>query len=245
MKNPQKPRRVILKISGEMLGGPKVGKTFDPDRVAHIVDEIVLALKTHKGLEIGIILGGGNIARGSALKRGFPGFDTTTADHIGMLGTLSNALVLEDQLEKRGFEVRLVSAFPVPEVSEEYIYKKVRHHLENKRIVLFAGGLGISGFTTDTSAILRAADVNATAVFKGTKVDGIFESDPEQNPKAKFLPHLTYAEFSKRGLDGILDKHAVIAASEKHIPIHVFNAFTKGNFSKILSGEKIGSVISD
>ena len=244
MQKSSQSRRVVLKISGEMLGGPKVGKTFDPDRVTHIVDEIELALKTHPGLEIAITLGGGNIARGSALKKGFPGFDATTADHIGMLGTLSNALVLEDQFEKRGFEVRLVSAFAVPQVSEPYTYKKVRHHLENKRIVLFAGGLGLSGFTTDTSAILRAADVNAVAVFKGTKVNGVYDSDPEKNPDAKFLAHLTYKEFSDRGLDGILDKHAVISASEKNIPIYVFNAFEKGNFSKILGGEDIGSVIS-
>lgn len=230
--------RVVLKITGEALKGKN--SHFDREKLKFIADEI---RSVHELVNLAIVLGGGNIVRGRTLI-GDLGTTPTTADHAGMIATVLNALLVEDFLHREGIDTRLMSAIPCDTVSEKYVFKRALRHLERGRVVILAGGTGNCGVTTDTAAILRAYDLRAERVLKGTKVDGVYSEDPLVNPDAKLFPSISYNEFLLRNLSGILDETAISEAKAKKISIHVFNIFKQGNLFKAIRGKSIGSIIS-
>ena len=218
-------KRILLKLSGESLMGQQ-GLGIDPD----IVKNVALELKEVKelGLEIGIVIGGGNIFRGiSASTRGM---DRVSADYMGMLATIINAIALQDMLERNGVVTRTLTAIRMEQLAEPYIRRRALRHLEKGRIVIFAGGTGNPYFTTDTAAALRAIEIEADAVLKGTKVDGVYDSDPVLNPNAKKFDELTYLEVVQRRLK-VMDSTAITLCMENKLPIYVFN-ITKQNTLK-------------
>jgi len=231
-------RRVVLKITGEALGGG--GTLFDPAKVEYLVEEICSV----RGIsQIAIVIGGGNIIRGSALKASL-GTTGAVADYIGMTATIMNAMLLEDCLKRRGAEAVAVTSIPANALAEPYLFKKVIHHLERGRIVILAAGTGNAGVTTDTGAILRAGDLQADIVLKGTKVDGVYDKDPKAFRDAKLLQKLSYQDFLVKNLSKILDESAVAQAKMKGMPIKVFDLFKPGNLRALLTGQDIGSTIS-
>lgn len=231
-------KRVLLKITGEAL--QHNNGIFNTKALTFLVNEIK---SIHKMVELAIVIGGGNIIRGKKLTQEFR-TTPSVADQIGMVATIINALILQDFLEKEGLETKVLSSIEINALAEPYIIRRAIKHLEKGKIVIFAAGTGKPGVTTDTAAILKALDIQADIVMKGTKVDGIFDSDPTQNPRAKFLPKLTYAEFLKRGLSVILDRTAVAQAEIKKMPILVFNLFKKGNLLRAINQKIIGSKIA-
>lgn len=235
---PSKYQRVVLKITGEALKGR--GQVFNRKALDFLAGEI---RSVREDVELAVVIGGGNIVRGRYLVENF---QTTPviADHIGMTATILNALLLEDFLQRAGMETRILSALTIDSVAEPYIFKRALRHLAKGRIVILAGGTGNAGVTTDTAAVLRASDLNAQIVLKGTKVDGIYDRDPKEDPNARYISHLTYQEFLKMELTGILDETAVAQAKMKGIPIMVFNLFQQGNLSKAVGGGEVGSMIS-
>src|SRR3989344_1008650 len=240
-----KCRRVLLKLTGEALQG----NGYNLDRVAlEFLRNEIRSICDNTQLAIGI--GGGNIARGQHLKDNL-GIEQTFGDFMGMLATIYNGAAIDADLrEKGGLSVRHMSAVDCPCLAERYHFKPARSHLDRGRIIILSGGTGNSGVTTDTAAVIRAGELNADIVMKGTKVDGVFDSDPKTNPNAQLLPRLTYHQFltcgpDGRGLSGILDRSAITQAEMKKIPILVFNIFTPGNLAKAVSGEPIGSIISE
>jgi len=230
--------RVVLKITGEALKGKD--NAFDRRALDFLADEIKSVCDL---VSLAVVIGGGNIVRGRYLIKEF---QTTpaVADHIGMTATILNAALVEDFLQREGIDTRLMSAVPIDMVAEKYVFKRALRHLERGRVVILAGGTGNCGVTTDTAAILRAYDLRAERVLKGTKVDGVYSEDPNLNPDATLFPRISYNEFLARNLSGILDETAVAEAKAKKISIHVFNIFEKGNLFKAISGEPMGSVIS-
>jgi uridylate kinase len=229
--------RVLLKISGQILGEKE--NIFSKNIFYSICEEIVKIYKDF-GTEIGIVVGGGNILRGSESEK--IGIDRVTGDYMGMLATVINALAMQNILERMGVPVRVLSAIEMNQIAEPYIRRRAIRHLEKKRIVIFAGGIGNPYFSTDTASALRAIEIEADLFLKGTKVDGIFSDDPVQNPSACFYDEIDYDEILKKDLK-ILDTSAVALCKENNLPIIVFNFKKRGNLEKIIKGERIGTLV--
>jgi uridylate kinase len=229
--------RVVLKVSGEALAGNR-GFGIDTATLGRISEEIVEVYKS--GVEIAIVVGGGNFWRG----RSGEGMDRTTADHMGMLATVINALALQDALESRGIPTRLQTAIEMRQIAEPYIRRRAVNHLEKKRIVIFACGTGNPYFTTDTTAALRAAEIDAELILKATKVDGVYDKDPLANAGAKKYDKLSYIDVLNKGLK-VLDSTATSLCMDNKIPIVVFDMTTPGNIMKVLQGENIGTLVGD
>jgi len=235
MKNKPKYKRILLKLSGEaLLGGGKFGIGYRA--LANIAQELE---DIHKlGVEIAIVIGGGNIFRGGTVKE----MDRVPADYMGMLATVINALALQEVLEKRGMHTRVMSAIEMKEIAEPYIRRRAIRHLEKGRVVIFAAGTGSPFFTTDTAATLRATEINAQIILKATKVDGVYDSDPLKFKDATKFDRLTYMEVLEKHLK-VMDATAISLCIDHNIPIIVFNLGIKGNIRRAVHGENIGTVI--
>src|ERR1044071_10458328 len=240
MPDPQpRYRRVLLKLSGEaLMGDRKYG--MDADTLARMADEIVAV--QNEGVQIAIVIGGGNIFRG--VSGATEGIDRVAGDHMGMLATVINGLALQDSLERRGAHTRVTSAITMPEVAEPFIRRRAIRHLEKQRIVICAAGTGNPFFTTDSAAALRASELNCEIIFKATKVDGIYTSDPKKDPTATRLPYVTYQRVLSERLQ-VMDAAAIDVARNSQIPIYIFSLREKGNIRRALTGEPIGSLVSD
>lgn len=211
---------------------------IDPTVVSEIAQEIAEIVKTD--IEIAIVVGGGNIFRG--VKAASAGMDRATADYIGMIATVMNALTLQDALEQIGIPTRVQSAITMQQVAEPYIRRRAIRHLEKKRVVIFAAGSGNPFFTTDTTAALRAAEIDAEVLFKATQVDGIYDSDPRTNPKARLFEHLTYTYVLSENLR-VMDGSAIALCRDNNIPIVVFNLLQRGNILRVVKGESVGTLV--
>ena len=231
-------RRVVLKLSGEALAG-SVGYGIDPPVLERIGAEIRDVVKL--GVEIAVVIGGGNIFRGVAAS--IAGMDRATADYMGMLATIINALALQDALEKAGLQTRVLSAIEMRAVAEPYIRRRAIRHLEKGRVVIFAAGTGNPFFTTDTAGALRAIEIGADAIIKATKVDGIYSSDPKADAGAQRLARATYLEVLSRRLQ-VMDTTAISLCMENALPIIVFDLTLPGNIKRIVLGEPVGSIVS-
>ena len=232
---PPRYRRVMLKLSGEaLMGDGDYG--ICPETLARLADEIAATHAT--GVELALVVGGGNIFRGAALSN--EGLDRVTGDHMGMLATLINALALQDALEGRGVTTRMLSALEIRQVGEFFVRRRALRHLERGRVVILAAGTGNPYFTTDSAAALRAMEVKAEVLLKATKVDGIYTSDPVKDPNAKFLPRVGYLEVLERGLR-VMDTTAISLCMDNQLPIVVFNIRDPSNIRRIIAGEEIGS----
>jgi uridylate kinase len=232
-----KYRRVLLKLSGEVLMGEQ-GFGIDPQTVNRIANEIK---DVHRlGVEVAIVIGGGNIFRGRAASE--KGFDRVSADHMGMLATVMNALALQDALEKIDVYTRVQSAIEMRQVAEMFIRRRAIRHLEKKRVVIFAAGTGNPYFSTDTTAALRAMEVKAEVILKATKVDGIYNADPVKVADAKLFSEISYLDVLTQGL-GVMDTTAISLCMDNRVPIIVFNIKAKGNIKRVILGEKIGSLV--
>lgn len=232
-----KYKRVLLKLSGQSLAG-KGGYGIDPEVMLSIAEQIKQIYEDH--IELAIVVGGGNIFRG--FEASSKGMDRTTADYIGMLATVMNALALQEALEREGVVTRVQSAITMQEVAEPYIRRRAMRHLEKGRVVIFAAGTGNPFFSTDTAAALRALEIGAEAILKATRVDGIYDSDPEKNPNAKRFSKLSYIEVLNKGLR-VMDTTAISLCMDNNIPIIVFNITRRDNIRKVLMGEDIGTVV--
>lgn len=231
-------RRVLLKLSGEAFADPAVGYGIDPLTVQRVAEEIAEAQKT--GVEVAIVVGGGNIFRG--VSQAAKGMDPANADYMGMLATVINALALRDALENEGVTTRVQSAITMQELAEPYIRLRAIRHLEKGRVVIFAAGTGNPFFTTDTTAALRAIEINAHELLKASKVDGVYDSDPATNLDALKMTDLTYMEFINQELQ-VMDNTAVTMCKEHQVPIHVFDMTVPGNIVKAVSGDQIGTIV--
>ncbi len=234
-------KRVVLKLSGEAFADPATGYGIDGAVVARIAEEIASA-HDELGVEIAVVVGGGNIWRGAAGANA--GMDKSTADYMGMLATVINALALQDALERVSAPTRVQTAIAINEVAEPYIQRRAMRHLEKGRVVIFAAGTGNPYFTTDTAAVLRAAEIEADAMLKGTHsgVDGVYTDDPKTNPEATKLDSVTYLEVLNRGLK-VMDATAITLAMDNKLPIAVFDLLTPGNIRRALLGEPIGTLV--
>jgi uridylate kinase len=239
MVSKTKYKRVLLKLSGEALAGPD-GFGIDPfkaEELAQLITDIY-----ELDIQIAIVIGAGNLWRGRiGLERGM---DRATADYMGMLGTVINAMALMDALERAGIVTRVQSAIEMKSVAEPYIYRRAIRHLEKERVVIFGGGTGNPYFSTDTAAALRATEIGADIVIKATKVDGVYDSDPMENEDAERFEKLSYIETLNRRL-GVMDSTAISLCMENHLPILVLNLWETGALRKALLGEQIGTLISD
>jgi len=230
-------RRVLLKLSGEVLAG-ETGFGIQPAVIRGIAEEI---REVHRlGVQIGIVIGGGNIIRGMTAAN--EGMDRATADYMGMMASVMNAVALQDALEKVDLMTRVLSALEIKEVAEPYIRRRAVRHLEKGRVVLFAGGTGNPYFTTDTAAALRAAEIHADAVLKATKVDGVYSADPEKDKNAKRYETLGYEQVVREDLQ-FMDRAAIALCRENGLPIVVFDMSVSGNIRKVVSGETVGTVV--
>jgi len=236
---PETPKynRVLLKLSGETLAGSKKFG-MDPATLKAIALEIkaVVALK----VQVGVVVGGGNIFRG--LEASAQGIERTVADYIGMLATVINSLALQDALEKAGMPTRVMSAITMNEVAEPYIRRRALRHLEKGRVLIFGAGTGSPYFTTDTAAALRASEIGAQLILKGTKVDGIYDRDPVIHPDARMLPRLTYFQILEKSLR-VMDSTAITLSMEQNIPIVVFKLLKPGNMKKVVLGMEVGTLV--
>ena len=234
-----KPQRILLKLSGELLAG-ELGHGIDEAILSGLADEIrdVHAL----GVQIGIVLGGGNIFRGIAGSA--KGMDRVSADHMGMLATVINALSLQDALEKRGLFTRVLSAIRMDQVAEPWIRRRAVRHLEKGRIVVMAAGTGNPFFTTDTAAVLRAVEIGADVVLKGTKVDGVYSGDPKKDASATFFPRIGYMDILNKDLK-VMDATAISLCRDNRLPLIVFNVGVRGNLVRIVNGEAVGTVVKE
>jgi uridylate kinase len=239
-KNPKaKFKRVLIKVSGEALMGDKqYGQ--DLDTIQRIANDIkaVAAL----GVEVCVVVGGGNIFRG--ISGAAKGMERSSADYMGMLATILNGLAIQNILERSGVETRVLSAIEMQQVAEPYIRRRALRHMEKGRVVIFAGGIGNPYFTTDTTAALRASEMQCDALMKGTQVDGVYDSDPKKNPEAKRFEYLTYHDVLSKDLK-VMDAAAISLARENQIPILVFSIHEEGNFAKVVTGEGKCTTISD
>lgn len=231
-------RRVLLKLSGEAFADPEVGYGIDPLTVQRVAEEIAEAQM--KGVEVAVVVGGGNIFRG--VSQAAKGMDPANADYMGMLATVINALALRDALENAGVQTRVQSAITMQELAEPYIRLRAIRHLEKGRVVIFAAGTGNPFFTTDTTAALRAIEINAHELLKASRVDGVYDSDPRTNRDAARLSELTYMEFIAQELQ-VMDTTAVTMCKEHEVPIHVFDMTVPGNIVKAVQGEHIGTIV--
>jgi uridylate kinase len=231
-------KRVLLKISGEALMG-ELDYGTDPERIEQISRQIHDVCG--RGVEMAVVVGAGNIYRG--LQGAAAGMDRATADYMGMLATVLNALTLQDALERRGTYTRVMSAIAVTEVAEPYIRRRAMRHLEKGRVVIFAAGTGNPFFTTDTAAALRALEIHAEAILMAKHgVEGVYDADPSKVPDANFLPEITHMEAIEKGLR-VMDSTALSLCMDNGLPIHVFNMADPGNIDRIVSGERVGTIV--
>lgn len=237
----QSPRykRVILKLSGEALAGSN-GYGIDPRTLVSIAGQIKEVVA--RGVEVAIVVGGGNIWRGVAGSA--QGMDRATADYMGMLATEINALALQDALEKQGLEIRVMTAIEMKEIAEPYIRRRAIRHLEKGRVVIFAAGTGNPYFSTDTAAALRSAEIEAEVILMAKKVDGVYDSDPLKNPDAKKFSYLQYIDVLNQGL-GVMDSTAASLCMDNKIPIIVFNLMEDGNILRAVMGDNIGTYVGE
>jgi uridylate kinase len=237
-----KPRfkRILLKLSGEVLQSRKTGLSIDPEVLVGFAQQI----KTVRamGVEIAIVVGGGNIFRGHVGET--RGIDRNTGDYMGMLATIINALAIQDALEKEGVDTRVQTAIEMRQVAEPFIRRRAARHLDKGRVVIFGGGTGNPYFSTDTAAALRASEMDADALLKATKVDGVYTSDPVKNPSATKYEKLSYQEALSKQLK-VMDAAAFALCMENQIPIVVFDFFKEGNLEKVVAGSMIGTVVSN
>jgi uridylate kinase len=232
-----KYKRVLLKLSGEILAGEK-GTGIDPVIVRQLTQQIKDVREL--GVQVGVVIGGGNIFRG--VQAGPQGIDRVTGDYMGMLATAINALALQDRLEAEGVDTRVLSAIEMKEISEPYIRRRATRHLEKGRVVIFACGTGNPFFTTDTAASLRAMEVGAEILLKGTKVDAVYDSDPVKNPDAIPFGTITFMDVLQKGLR-VMDTAAISLCMDNQLPIIVFNVGVEGNFKRIVCGEVVGTLV--
>lgn len=231
-------RRVLLKLSGEAFADPAVGYGIDPATVQRVAEEVAEAVKSN--VEVAVVVGGGNIFRG--VSSAAQGMDTANADYMGMLATVINALALRDALENQGVTTRVQSAITMQALAEPYIRLRAIRHLEKGRVVIFAAGTGNPFFTTDTTAALRAIEINADELLKASKVDGIYDDDPATNRNARLISELSYMDFIARELR-VMDATAVTMCKEHGVPIHVFDMTAPGNIVKAVRGDRIGTIV--
>jgi|TARA_R110001606_G_scaffold136573_1_gene274205 uridylate kinase len=231
-------KRILLKLSGEALMGTKQ-YGIDAQRLSEYAEEIKEVVD--KGIEVAIVIGGGNIFRG--LAGASNGMDRVQADHMGMLATVINGLALQSALELQGVQTRLQSAIKINEVAEPFIRRRAMRHLEKGRVVIFGGGTGNPYFTTDSAAVLRAIEIEADVILKGTRVDGIYTSDPEKDKTATKFDTITFKDVLTKGLK-VMDTTAFTLSQENELPIVVFDMNKKGNLMKLVSGENIGTVVN-
>lgn len=231
-------KRILLKLSGEALMGEKQ-YGIDPKRLAEYAEEIKEV--ADKGVEVAIVIGGGNIFRG--LTGASTGMDRVQGDHMGMLATVINGLALQSALETTGVQTRLQSAIQINEVAEPFIRRRAMRHLEKGRVVIFGGGTGNPYFTTDSAAVLRAIEIEADVILKGTRVDGIYTSDPEKDKNATKFDTISFADVLLKGLK-VMDTTAFTLSQENELPIVVFDMNKKGNLLKLVKGENIGTVVN-
>ena len=229
--------RVLLKLSGESLAGSQ-GYGIDPQTINSIAREIKEVVD--RGVQLALVIGGGNIFRGLAASS--KGMDRASADYMGMLATVINSLAMQDALEKLGVSTRVQSAIAMQEVAEPYIRRRAVRHLEKGRVVIFGAGTGNPYFTTDTAASLRAMEINAQAILKGTKVDGVYSADPKKVPDAVRYTSLTYINALSQGLQ-VMDATAISLCMDNNLPIIVFDLTTSGNIGRVISGEEIGTIV--
>ena len=232
-------QRILLKLSGELLAGA-AGHGITDEVLTGIAKEI---REVHDmGVQVGIVLGGGNIFRGVAAST--RGMDRVTADHMGMLATVINSVALQHALEKQGMYTRVMSAIKMDQVAEPFIRRRAVRHLEKGRIVVFAAGTGNPYFTTDTAAVLRAVEVGAEVILKGTKVDGVYSGDPVKDPSATFFPSIGYMDILSRGLK-VMDSTAISLCMDNKLPLVVFDVGQSGNLVKIMRGEAVGTRVGE
>ncbi len=233
-----KYRRILLKVSGESLMGEKEFG-IDPLVLGRYAEEIGSLQKA--GVEIGIVIGGGNIYRG--VENSSDGVDKVTGDQMGMLATIMNGLALQSALEHRNIYTRLLSPIKMDEIAEPFIRRRAIRHLEKGRVVIFGAGTGNPYFTTDTAAALRAVEIGAHVIIKGTRVDGVYDSDPEKNPKAIRFPEISYLDVLKKDLK-VMDLTAITLCKENRMPIIVFNMNRQGDLHRLVMGERVGTIVS-
>ncbi len=230
--------RILVKLSGEaLMGGGDYG--IDPAVIKRIAGE--LQDIREMGVQVAVVIGGGNIFRGAGLARA--GMDRVAADHMGMLATVMNALAMQDALEALGVQTRVMSAIRINEVCEDYIRRRAVRHLEKGRIVIFAAGTGNPFFTTDTAAALRAIEINADVLLKATKVNGVYSDDPVRNPKAQHYPRLTFDKVLNDKLN-VMDATAIVMCRDNHLPLRVFNLNNSGDLTRIVRGEDVGTLVT-
>jgi uridylate kinase len=229
--------RVLLKLSGEALAGEK-GFAWDFDTVDRLADEV--ASVVNAGASVGLVIGGGNIVRGRLLSE--RGVERVTADYMGMLGTVINALAVQDVLERKGLDTRVMTAIRMEEVAEPYIRRRALRHLEKERIVIFAAGTGNPYFSTDTAAVLRAIQMKASVVIKATSVDGVYSADPKRDPNAKFYEEISFRDVMLEELK-VIDQTAITLCSENHLPLIVLNIHRPGAFVAAVRGERVGTLV--
>lgn len=237
--NPIRYKRILLKLSGEILMGDKSHGALDGKTLAGIASQI--AALVDKGVQVGIVIGGGNIYRG--LQAAAEGMDRVSADYMGMLATVINSLALQEYLEKAGKFTRVMSAIEMSAVAEPFIRRRALRHLEKGRVVIFAGGTGNPYFTTDTAASLRATEVEAEVILKGTKVDGVYDSDPVKNKDAVKYKKVSYLDVLNQGLK-VMDSTAISMCMDNKMPIIVFNLYRENNLMRIINGEDVGTLVS-
>jgi uridylate kinase len=230
--------RILVKLSGEaLMGGGDYG--IDPAVIKRIAGELqdIRAM----GVQVAVVIGGGNIFRGAGLARA--GMDRVAADHMGMLATVMNALAMQDALEALGVQTRVMSAIRINEVCEDYIRRRAVRHLEKGRIAIFAAGTGNPFFTTDTAAALRAIEISADVLLKATKVNGVYSDDPVRNPKAQHYPRLTFDKVLNDKLN-VMDATAIVMCRDNHLPLRVFNLNNSGDLTRIVRGEDVGTLVT-
>ena len=232
-----KYKRALLKLSGEALAGQK-GTGFDFDILKRLATEVADIVKM--GASVGLVIGGGNIVRGAQLSK--MGMERAGADYMGMLGTVINALAVQDVLERKGLDTRVMTAIRMEEVAEPYIRRRALRHLEKGRIVIFAAGTGNPYFSTDTAAVLRAIQMKASVIIKATSVDGVFSADPKKDPEAKFYEEITFRDVMLKNL-GVIDQTAITLCSENHLPLIVLNIHRPGVFVAAVRGERVGTLV--
>ena len=232
-----KYQRILLKLSGEALMGEQ-SFGIDPQMLSYVANEVKQLIS--QGVQIGIVIGGGNIFRGVGLSAS--GMDRVAADHMGMLATVINSLALQDALEKNGVPARVMSALPIHQVCEDYIRRRAVRHLEKNRVVIFAAGTGNPFFTTDSAASLRGIEIEADVVIKATKVDGVYSADPVKDPDAELYHQLTYDDVLMKKLN-VMDATAIVLCRDHKMPIRVYNMTKDGALAKVLRGEQEGTIV--
>ena len=232
-------KRVLLKLSGEAFADPEVSGGIDPKVVTQVAREIA-ELKASDGTEVGVVVGGGNIFRGNSPSAA--GMDRSSADHMGMLATVINALALQDAVEKEGVDTRVQTAIDMQALAEPYIRRRAVRHLEKGRVVIFAAGLGAPYFTTDTTAAQRALEIDADAILKGTQVDGVYDADPRIHPEAQRYESIDFLSAINQRL-GVMDATAISLCMDNDLPIVVFELLRSGNIKRVVRGEAVGTLV--